>query len=195
MHRMAAWRKPSAQKSLDSQQRLYDTGHDDDGEKYGGKTLMSVLNTSQVEGSVVVARWFGGVMLGPVRFDHIRNCALVAIDKWRIENEKSNKRIKAAQDEDKRAELIHVLPERDRSITVLRGLLADKKRIPPAENPQQGTPSKVPNYSTLPLAALEKLERARDATLTWILKEIEKVEASGQGADIKEAAVDSHGTN
>ena len=47
----------------------------------------------------------------------------------------------------------------------------------------KSSPAKVPDYSKLPLSALEKLEQVRDATISWILKEIEKAEldqASGK---------------
>ena len=177
-HRIAAWRKPSNQSSLSSSQRLFDTGHDDDGEKYGGKPLALVLASSQVEGSVVVARWYGGVMLGPVRFEHIRNCASEAIEKWRSENDKASKKLKSKQDEKKRAQLVQILAERDQSITILRDLLAAKKQDSPNASQKKGSPANPPDYSKVSLATLEKLDHAKDATLSWILKEIEKAEAS-----------------
>lgn len=177
---MAAWRKPSSQRALTPQQRLFDSGHDDDGEQYGGKTFGSVLASLDVEGSIVVARWFGGVMLGPVRFDHIRNCAQEAIDNWKAEQKTSAKRIKVKEDADRKASLIEILPERDRSITVLRELLAEKKGTSSNEDRGKSSPAKVPDYSKLPLLTLKKLEQVRDATLAWILKEIEKAESMEQ---------------
>ena len=174
-HRIAAWRKPSSQRAL-SAQRLLDTGHDDDGEKYGGKALEKVLTENDVEGAVVVARWYGGVLLGPVRFDHIKNCARDAIAQWTQERQRSAKKAKIREDEAEKEKLIRTLPERDQSITVLRDLLAEKSQQPSSSPNGKGATAKVPNYATMPLATLQKLEQVRDATIGWILKQIEKVE-------------------
>lgn len=184
-HRIAAWRKPSSQRALNAQ-RLLETGHDDDGEKYGGKALEKVLIEMEVEGAVVVARWYGGVMLGPVRFDHIKNCARDAIMRWSQDREMSTKKAKIREDEAEKERLIETLPERDQSIIVLRDLLAEKSPQPSSGPSGKGTPAKTQDYSTLPLATLEKLEQVRDATIGWILKQIEKAESpqsEGLGAD------------
>ncbi|KAL8686264.1 MAG: hypothetical protein Q9218_007231 [Villophora microphyllina] len=172
-HRIAAWRKSSSQRALGSQQVLLETGHDDDGEKNGGKALESVLVNMNVQGAVVVARWYGGVMLGPVRFVHMKNCAREAISQSLQTHENQGvKKIKISEDPARRTELIRLLSERDRSILVLRGLLAEKQQsISP-----KSSPAKVPDYAKLPLATLENLEKARDATIGWVLKQIEKVE-------------------
>ncbi|KAK5051408.1 hypothetical protein LTR84_003060 [Exophiala bonariae] len=105
-HRMAAWRRASTQRTLlgamsgsgsgpgpglgfgsatvrTSGGVTYTTNSDDDGEKYAGKRLEKVLNELDVQGTVVVARWYGGVLLGPVRFAHIENVAREAIGNWR----------------------------------------------------------------------------------------------------------------
>lgn len=53
---------------------------EDDGERWGGDR---VLRVARDEGSsdvlVIVSRWYGGELLGPVRFDHIENAARAAI--------------------------------------------------------------------------------------------------------------------
>ncbi|KAI4232874.1 MAG: hypothetical protein L6R40_007278 [Gallowayella cf. fulva] len=185
-HRIAAWRSLSSQSTLNSSQRVYETGHDDDGEKYGGKALASVLSDLNVEGAVVVARWYGGVMLGPVRFDHIKKCAREAITEYissSTPEQQSKKAKRIVEDDTKRNDLIRILPERDQSISVLRGLLAEKQASittssPKTEVQKGSSPAKVPDYTKLPLSALENLERARDATIGWILGQIEKAEAA-----------------
>jgi putative IMPACT (imprinted ancient) family translation regulator len=81
-HRIAAWRKPSSQSALSfqsSSQRVYESGHDDDGEKYAGNRLEKIMADMNAVGAVVVARWYGGILLGPVRFSHIEHCAREAI--------------------------------------------------------------------------------------------------------------------
>ncbi len=192
-HRIAAWRKPSAQRTLSTaKQPLFDIGHDDDGEKYAGKKLEKVLTEMNVEGAIVVARWYGGVLLGPVRFTHIENCAREAIEKWRTsatpirqEREHPAAQKRKTGNDDKKSTLVRVLEERDHSISALRGLLRDKTEEASAKQPEEKastskdvnvTPTKSTDYSAMPLQALERLEKARDATISWILKEIEKVE-------------------
>ena len=188
-HRIAAWRTPSSQSALDAK-RLLEIDHDDDGEKYGGKALEKVLVEMEVEGAVVVARWYGGVMLGPVRFDHIKNCARDAIMQWSSERETSAKKAKVREDEVERKRLIQILPERDQSIAVLRDLLAEKNQPSVSASGEQRSPAKTPDYSTLPLATLEKLEQVRDATIGWILKQIAKVEeAQAEETDTQSVAI------
>ncbi|KAL8977207.1 MAG: hypothetical protein Q9205_006942 [Flavoplaca limonia] len=186
-HRITASRTLSTQRLLDpSQQPLYATTHDDDGEKYGGKAVASVLSDLNITGSLVVARWYGGVMLGPVRFDHIKKCAREAASKYLDSPEQQRvKKIRVDEDDQKRRkELIRVLAERDQSISVLRGLLAEKQTTAsPSPNAEsKASPAKVPGYSKLPLKTLENLERARDATIGWILAQIEKAEVAQKSA-------------
>lgn len=48
---------------------------DDDSESGAGAAMREVfIESASVDFVVVVSRWFGGVLLGPVRFDHIKNC-------------------------------------------------------------------------------------------------------------------------
>lgn len=178
-HRMTAWRKPSNQRSINAPPIL-DTGHDDDGEKYGGKTLEKLLVETDTEGALVVARWYGGVMLGPVRFDHIKNCARDAIVQWSRDRQSSAKKAKVrSDDEAERIRLIQTLPERDHSMTVLRDLLAEKSRKSSSNPAGMTSPAKKTlEYSALPLATLGKLELVRDATIGWLLEQIEKVEGA-----------------
>jgi hypothetical protein len=57
---------------------------DDDGETYAGKKILTAIRDRVGLHSghglfVAVSRWFGGTMLGPVRFTHISSCAHDAI--------------------------------------------------------------------------------------------------------------------
>lgn len=187
-HCMTAWRKSSSQQSLDSQP-LFETGHDDDGEKYGGKTLEKVLVNMNVQGAVVVARWYGGVMLGPMRFDHMRKSATEAVRMWMHENERLAKKPKIENDEKRREHLVKVLGERDQSITVLRGLLAEKTQAVSSQDSGKSSVPKPPDYSNMPLATLEKLEHVKDKTIGWILDKIEKAEEMERKEPITRAPV------
>ncbi|CAG8815112.1 16561_t:CDS:2, partial [Dentiscutata erythropus] len=54
---------------------------DDDGEKRAGERLLNLLKTLDAKNvAVIVTRWFGGISLGPVRFEHIVKCAREVLD-------------------------------------------------------------------------------------------------------------------
>jgi hypothetical protein len=180
-HRIVGWRKRSRQKSLMPNSKiLYDLGHDDDGEKWAGGRLQNVLNDTQAEGIVVVARWYGGQNIGPIRFTHIENCAKEAIWKWKVastqlEKEAASKKQKV-DDEIKRKELVKDLQERDSNISTLRKLLAEKKAKLEDQEPAPPTPQKPQVYEKMGIDALKRIDKARDATIAFILKQIDKVE-------------------
>ncbi|KAF9071645.1 ribosomal protein S5 domain 2-like protein [Rhodocollybia butyracea] len=51
------------------------TGYDDDGEQWAGIKILKTMEAQAVLDAVVVcSRWYGGIMLGPVRFTHIETC-------------------------------------------------------------------------------------------------------------------------
>lgn len=179
-HRILGWRRPSTQRSIQtgphSSQQLYVTGSDDDGEKYGGKRLEKVLEAEKVEGAVVVARWYGGVLLGPIRFTHIEVCAKEAIHRWKETVEK-RRRIEA--DEHERQNLIDILRERDQSIATLRSLLAEKQDGMSAGTRDPAntlTPTRPMHYDALSLERLRPLEKAKDASIAFLLKKIDQAE-------------------
>lgn len=180
-HRIAAWRKPSRQKSLTPCKPLFETSHDDDGESWAGGRLARVLNDTQVSGTVVVARWYGGQNIGPIRFTHIENCAKEAIWKWKVaaselEMEEARKK-QRVDDEAKKTELVEELTQRDYSISALRKLLAEKKaKLSGSEEVAPSTPQKVTDYGKMGLDVLKRLEKARDATISAILKQMDKLD-------------------
>lgn len=201
-HKILAWREPGNQRLITPGSTQYNTGHDDDGEKHAGKKIAAVLDSLDVVGACVVARWWGGVMLGPVRFTHIEDCAKGAVRKWQSHQvELKAKRQKAVDDEAEHARLSKALVERDESIAVLRGLASEKEAqvknaivkgslaLDPSgdsevvsdrsdERPPIVTPSKLSvDYASLPVERLRLLEKARDATLAFLLKRIDKADA------------------
>ena len=202
-HKMFAWRRESNQQSITGGMK-YTTDHDDDGEKYGGKQIAQVLNRMNVKGVCVVARWYGGVMLGPIRFDHMEKCATEAVKKWQESvNEGRAKKRKADEDAVTKVKLVKVLADRDESISVLRTLAAEKEakvKSGKAEPTSQETPGETASnangatsqqaetsspaakasidYWQMTLERLKMLEKARDATLSFLLKRIDKAEAA-----------------
>jgi hypothetical protein len=180
-HKIAAWRKPSRQKSLVPESRtLYDSGHDDDGEKWAGGRLSNVLRDTETEGVVVVARWYGGQNIGPIRFTHIENCAKEAIWKWKVDDTKIKEeqatKKQRIDEEAKREELVKNLQERDYNIFALRKLLSQKKAKLQEDEPAPPTPQKMQDYSKMTMAALSRVDKARDATIAFILKQIDKID-------------------
>ncbi|WVQ98812.1 hypothetical protein IAU59_005943 [Kwoniella sp. CBS 9459] len=52
----------------------------DDDEKYGGQTIMRVLQEQNaVDVITICCRWYGGDMIGPIRFQHITTTALTSL--------------------------------------------------------------------------------------------------------------------
>ena len=187
-HRMAAWRKPSSQRTLNvgpvsGSQPIYVTGSDDDGERYGGKRIEKVLNELHAEGAAVVARWFGGALLGPARFTHIENATKQAVQSLNASAETAAKRRKVESDLEEKKRLVRALEERDQSIATLRQLLAAKTSSEPkvdalveGEPTTKPSPVKASEYASMPLLRLKQLDKARDATISWILKQIDTAE-------------------
>lgn len=194
-HKVLAWRRESNQQSITGGTK-YTIDHDDDGEKYAGKKVEKVLDGMQVIGSCVVARWYGGVMLGPARFEHIETVSREAIQKWKdsvAEEHAKRRKVEADAAESKR--LVKTLAERDQSISVLRALALEKeeklRRVKAASDredapvgeakPADGSKPAI-DYATLPLERLKMMEKAKDATLSFLLKRIDKAEVELVGA-------------
>jgi hypothetical protein len=220
-HRILAWRTPSKQRTLAPTTKiLCDSGHDDDGEQWAGKRLENAMIEMDVQGSICVARWYGGVMLGPVRFKHIEDVAKEAVKVWREEqggrkrqrtNEPPSLVQQISQPETMRPEelqrrkedMIRTLSRRDKSINTLRTLLDTKKaelaslEVPNASLPSSSmpastaSPSRRINYDVMPFARLQALENARDATIQFLLKQIDKVEGDQKVAAEKKKQFDA----
>lgn len=204
-HCMLAWRRESNQQSLTSNKQ-YVTGHDDDGEKYGGKKVEQVLINMKAAGACVVARWYGGTMLGQVRFAHIENSASEAVRQWTKHiGEQQAKKRKVEEEVVEKGKLVNALAKRDQSITVLRALAAEKEKlaketaetghtgdgnasvqaivvdatrntVPPSPRPEPSSQTGI-DYEAMSVERLRALDKARDATLAFLLKRIDKAES------------------
>ncbi|KAF2664196.1 hypothetical protein BT63DRAFT_443979 [Microthyrium microscopicum] len=201
-HRVAAWRLPSKQATITFSKKpastsLYETGHDDDGEKWAGGKLEKVLAEERMAGSIIVARWYGGEMLGPARFQWIEQCARESLIRWRrgergeVENREPGSAKKTAPVQDTRSKevLVLELKERDDNIVALRGLLAEKKaKLAGDAVGSSQSPAKVVDYRGMEVARLLALDKARDATVAFILKELDRVEQKQREEDELDAA-------
>lgn len=167
---------------------------------------MRVLEDMGVEeGAVVCARWYGGVLLGPVRFSHIERCAREAVGRGMAGREAKRRRMgeKEEEEEEERGRLVEELRERDRSVLVLRGLLAEKREKGRGEEKGTGnrngasqhasvadatSPSKREvDYGKMSLEVLRKMDKARDKTIAWLLKEIDQAEIEHGVAELDDA--------
>lgn len=199
-HKVVGFRRESNQQSI-NKAKLYVTGSDDDGEKYAGKKIEKALEALGVTGTCVVARWYGGVMLGPVRFEHIENCAKEAINRYREqEAERQTKKRKLEEETEEHSRLSKSLIERDQSIIVLRAL-ADRKEKSLKDGVEEGdtttssgvsqaekadaSPKVEIDYTTMPLQRLRGLAKGRDATLSFLLKRIDAAEQASNGVKEK----------
>ncbi|KAK6344481.1 hypothetical protein TWF696_008117 [Orbilia brochopaga] len=194
-HRILAWRKPSAsQKTLTGLPTFY-SGFDDDGENYAGRKLLKVLDDYKVCGAIVVARWYGGTMLGPVRFTHIETAAREAIRAYLADKdgkldvaEAAAKKAKVATEDEERKEkkgLVEELKRRDESIVVLRALLDEKMGRAKEKEAENKAVAKEVDYAEMPLERLKQIDKARDNTIAYLLKKIDELESK------KEVPVDT----
>ncbi|KAI0258849.1 ribosomal protein S5 domain 2-like protein [Gloeopeniophorella convolvens] len=63
-------------------------GSEDDNEQWAGGHVLKVMRSeAAMDAVVVVSRWYGGIMLGPVRFTHIQDCTREVCQAFRVEDE------------------------------------------------------------------------------------------------------------
>lgn len=62
--------------------------NEDDGETWGSQKILNAMRElGMVDVLCVVSRWYGGVMLGPVRFNHIHQVAAHALEAFRTQEQ------------------------------------------------------------------------------------------------------------
>ncbi|KZT21454.1 ribosomal protein S5 domain 2-like protein [Neolentinus lepideus HHB14362 ss-1] len=153
-HEFAAWRcmmLKDGKTGLDGVDDFeVQSGWEDDGERYGGNKILKVMQTEGViDVIVIVSRWYGGIMLGPARFEHIETCAREVCRSFKLKQDME--------------ECIVVLTALDDELTKLRKELArlsltsqstdSSYRPSEVEQPSQSTENKEQkksqNYATL----------------------------------------------
>jgi len=91
-HEVAAWRfvtlKPGATGLGGEGDFEVVSAYDDDGEKWAGGRILSIMKqTGVMDAVVVVSRWFGGIMLGPARFTHMETCAADVCKRFKLQED------------------------------------------------------------------------------------------------------------
>ncbi|KAF2148532.1 hypothetical protein K461DRAFT_248049, partial [Myriangium duriaei CBS 260.36] len=174
-HKILAWRLPPSipesstapkrarQSTLTGASAPLQTGKDDDGEQHGGRHVLRVLEAGQITGSLVVARWYGGVMLGPVRFTHIEQAGRDAVAAWRAASasQKEEARSKVREEEERRG---------------LKRLLAGLEGGTTTGGEDAKSPAQKIDYEHMTVERLRMLDKARDGTIGFLLKQIDGVE-------------------
>ncbi|KZT69636.1 ribosomal protein S5 domain 2-like protein [Daedalea quercina L-15889] len=142
-HEVAAWRcmvlKPGKTGLGGPDDFELRTGSVDDGEQHAGGRVLKVLQDEGVlDAVVVVSRWYGGVMLGPVRFAHFETCAREVCRKFRLKDDMDN--------------VIATLTSLDDILASLRADLAKLTASTPdvpSMSATATTAKKAPNYDSL----------------------------------------------
>jgi len=63
-------------------------GSEDDDEQWAGARILKVMKAEAViDAVVIVSRWYGGIMLGPIRFTHIEDCVREVCRVFRLKDE------------------------------------------------------------------------------------------------------------
>lgn len=143
----------------------HDLGHDDDGERFSGKKLADLLEAMDMLGLVVVTRSYGGILLGPIRFQHITQCARESIMAY-----KHNRSLQTG-DLDRTRRL---LSTRDKTIEALRGMIHraqeesrgdDRADVIGSQSSIVGSQGNAKKYETQGSEVLKGFLAARDLTI------------------------------
>lgn len=146
-------------------------GQDDDGERWGGdKILRAMKEMGAVDLLVIVSRWYGGTNLGPVRFDHILQCAREAI--------------RAHMREELVSPLRDELQKLDTEIAGLRRKLASSV----SNSNQPG--GRVDSYPDLDVEKANRLINARKKAIELLSKRLEATQMPASDAAREDSAPD-----
>ncbi len=140
---------------------------EDDGERWGGDR---VLKVAQLEGAsdvlVVVSRWYGGELLGPVRFEHIENAARASLQEH----------MKREEVDEFRQRIQYL----DRKISQAKTRLQVEGVVGGAEE--------VNEYADLTVEKAQRLCLARQKALEVLQKRVANVSAQASQPEAVEAA-------
>ncbi|ODN98409.1 hypothetical protein L198_03653 [Cryptococcus wingfieldii CBS 7118] len=135
---------------------------DDDGEKFGGERILKVLKEHHaVDVLSVCVRWYGGDMIGPIRFQHIATTVQTSLNSL---NSLVHLR-----------DLRQALTALDEEITLLRVAIAETSSSQAKADDETPAPlikpKPNPNYDAIDdVAKLERLVVARERALAVLQK-------------------------
>lgn len=139
-------------------------GLEDDGERFGAKEIAKVIKQlGATDVLVVVSRWYGGTMLGPVRFQHIESCARAALGRYMIN------------------EAIGPLKEQLRDLDEQLGSLRCRLSV-------SATTVVKPQYDDLDFEKVERLIGARKKAIEMLQKRLAPSQVQRQASEATEEA-------
>ncbi|GAA6060581.1 hypothetical protein JCM10212_006816 [Sporobolomyces blumeae] len=165
-HEILAWRTMTLRVGRDGLKGEDDwtvrSGGDDDGEKQGASHVQAAIQASAaIDVAVVVSRLYGGILLGPVRFDHIERVAKQALE-----------RLASAQ---ALGPLLDRLAELDAEIDQFSPAILTK----PSERKTPGHTSTTGGcYAGIDIVKAERLVKAREKKLEFLKKRHREEEES-----------------
>ncbi|EIW80384.1 ribosomal protein S5 domain 2-like protein [Coniophora puteana RWD-64-598 SS2] len=169
-------------------------GYDDGGEKGAGIRVLSTMRREGiVDNVVIVSRWFGGTMLGPVRFSHIEICAGEVCKRLRKteEMEECLSTLRTLDDllADLREEFAKMTEPTPKPIDTSD---AAQESLAPKQ-PKAALRTKKPDYSslesTMDLARARRLVTAREGAIKSVKTMIEKKRKEGSHADMRNSTI------
>ncbi|KAG5342609.1 Protein IMPACT-A [Termitomyces sp. T112] len=154
-HEIAAWRcmvpKPGRNGLGGPDDFELNVGNIDDGEKWAGARVQKIMESyAIIDAVVIVSRWYGGTMLGPVRFAHIETCAAEVCQEFKRSEELR--------------ECISQLTNLD---AVLAGLRAEYSESSPVEPVTTGSTTSK-DYTNLDLEKGRRLIKARENAIRTV---------------------------
>ncbi|KAF9804052.1 hypothetical protein IEO21_09481 [Rhodonia placenta] len=172
-HEVAAWRcmvlRPGKTGLEGPDDFELQTGCQDDGEQHGGGKVLRVMQDEGIlDAAVVVSRWYGGVMLGPVRFAHFETCAREVCRKFRLKDEMAG--------------LIATLSTLDATLDTLRSELAQlttestpsESRTPTKASSSQKKPDYSELHESLDISKAKRLVKARENATKVVRNALQK---------------------
>ncbi|WBW71320.1 IMPACT domain protein, possible chaperone [Schizosaccharomyces osmophilus] len=175
-HKMQAWRFPGEVEAFN-----------DDGEEYSGQKLLNTLIKESVYGIVVCVRWYGGQLLGPVRFQHIVDTAKGAIQKYKKNlEEKKQKEAWAhatmVQQQQRQPRSLNPLDQKVRQVTA-------KDRTVNLLRKTLGFPAlQEVDYYSKPLSTLEMLLQSRNSMISVLRSQLQKNKEAEEGEKTSETS-------
>ncbi|KAI0062428.1 ribosomal protein S5 domain 2-like protein [Artomyces pyxidatus] len=178
-HEIAAWRcmvlKPGKTGLGGEDDFVVVEGSEDDGESWAGGRVLKIMKAEAVmDAVVVVSRWYGGIMLGPIRFTHMEDCAREVCRSFRVKDELED--------------TLTTLLTLDDILADLRATLEKTKVSSNAANSQLSTTeSKIPRRSVQDYSSIrEKLDVAKAKRLVVAresaIKNVKVLISKAQGA-------------
>ncbi|EPQ55105.1 ribosomal protein S5 domain 2-like protein [Gloeophyllum trabeum ATCC 11539] len=166
-HEIAAWRCMTLKEGklgLDGPDDFeVQGGWEDDGEKYGGQRVLKVMQQEGVlDVIVIVSRWYGGIMLGPARFEHIETCAREVCRAFKLKQDMDECITVLTALDDELSKLREELARISSTLTPSKAHLPEQSTFKPEERKETKKPDYTALSDSLDIAKARRLITARE---------------------------------